>query len=297
MRRARRRSFQNDLILSSILFVSVCCPANYRAQQAGGVPDSRNPLLQDVPPQSPNYGVWGDDQLLNQFGQSSSKGAQSVTLLDEIQDARGSARHSQPFFIKKKSRQRLNAALEFVEHYPQSAFLAPACEMAAKASITLGDSKSAARYGREALKLLPENPVLLVLLAEEETQEGNSAQATEDASQTLECLRRFSRPTIFSEKQWTSVAARLRATSYYILGKAATEAGLSTTGAERTQKLEEAEDFTFRSLRLDPSNSTTGYLLGLIRLARGISRGRRSPSHPFTCAAARSKKARSGVFD
>ena len=272
MLRARRWSFRSDLILSSIVLLSVCCPANYRAQQAGGFPDSRSPLSQDVPPQSPNYGVWGDDQLLNQFGQPSSKGAKSVTLLDEIADA-GEREAFAALFQKKNPQQRLNAAVEFIERYPQSAFLAPAYEMAAKASITLGDSKSAARYGRKALKLLPENPVLLVLLAEEETHEGNAAQATEDAIQALECLGRFSRPAIFSEKQWTSTAIQLRATSYYLLGKAATEEGLSTTGAERAQKLEEAEDFTFTSLRLDTANSTTGYLLGLIRLARGNQQG------------------------
>lgn len=81
----------------------------------------------------------------------------------------------------------------------------------------------------------------------------------------------FLSPAAFSEKQWESLDKQLRATSYYILAKAATEEDVS--GAEGKRKLQEAEEFASMAVRLNPSDPASTYLLGLIRLARGNQAG------------------------
>jgi tetratricopeptide (TPR) repeat protein len=113
----------------------------------------------------------------------------------------------------------------------------------------------------------------LVPLADAEIQQGNLAVAAQDARTALDCLQRFLRPVIFSEKEWSALEKQLRASSYYVLGKAATEQGLNAQGPERDRKLQEAEGSTRQSFQLNPSDPTTSYLLGLIRLVRGNLKG------------------------
>jgi predicted CXXCH cytochrome family protein len=195
-----------------------------------------------------------------------------VTLLDEIDDP-GERKAYLALFKKQNAQARRTTAIDFLGKYPQSWFLSQAYEIAAKASMDLGDNNSAIQFGRESLKLLPENPLLLVPLADVETQEGNSAGATQDARMALNCLDRFLRPAVFSEKEWTALERQLRATSYYILGKAAAGQGLDAKGPDRDSKLQEAEDFASKSFHMNPSDSAAVYLLGLIRLARGNPKG------------------------
>jgi tetratricopeptide (TPR) repeat protein len=263
---------RGKIFLSSPLILGVFAVVIYCAQQSGNPANSRGLSPQNVPSQFPNYSVWGEDQLLNQAKGSAAKPGNTVTLLDEIDDP-GERKAYAALFHKQDPQNRRKSALEFLDRYPQSWFLSQAYEIAAKASIDLGDTKSAVQFGRESLRLLPENPLLLVPIADVEAQEGNLVGATLDARMALGCLDRFLTPAVFSEKEWGILENQLRATSYYILGKAATEQGLSAKGPERDRKLQEAEEFAGKSFHLNPSNSTTAYLLGLIRLARGNSKG------------------------
>ena len=257
--------------LSTPAFLGLFAVVIYCAQQSSNPFNSRGPFPQSAPSQNPNYSVWGEDQLLLQT-QSATTAGKSLTILDEINDA-GERKAYLALFQKQSAEARRRTALEFLEHYPQSAFLSQAYEVAAKASINLGDTRSAVEFGRLSLQILPENPLLLVPLADAEIQQGNLAVAAQDARMALDCLERFLKPAIFSEKEWSALEKQLRASSYYVLGKAATEQGLNAQGPERDRKLQEAEEFTGHSLQLNPSDPTTSYLLGLIRLVRGNLKG------------------------
>ncbi len=223
------------------------------------------------PSRTPSYGIW-DDRGVDQLAGSSSLRQRQVTLLDEI-DNPGERKALAALYEKQDASSRLKTAEEFLERYPESAFVSQAFEIAAKASIDLGDYKSAIRFGRESLHLLPENPLLLVPLADVEVKQGDTARAIEDAKLALECLDRFIGPAIYSEREWKSLARQLRATCNYVLGKAVTVQAVNTVGTERQRKLQVAEEFTEKSLDLNPSEATTAYLLGLIRLARGNAQG------------------------
>jgi len=263
---------RNKIFLSSPALLVLFGVLIYSAQQSGNPGSPGGLFPQSAPSPSSNYSVWGEDQFLTQTERSAAKAGSSLTLLDEIDDP-GERKAYLALFHKQNAQERRKSAEEFLKHYPRSSFLWQAYEIAAKASMDLEDNKSALEFGRESLRLLPENPALLVPIADVETREGNLAGATQDARMALDCLDRFLRPAVFSEKEWRALEKQLRATSYYVLGKAATEQGLSTKGPERDSKLQEAEEFTSRSYRLNPSDSTTTYLLGLIRLSRGNLKG------------------------
>src|SRR5258708_12099659 len=62
--------------------------------------------------------------------------------------------------------QRLQQAKSFLAQFPQSAFLSQAYEVAARASFGLEDYDAGLNYARESLTLLPENPLLLVSVAD-----------------------------------------------------------------------------------------------------------------------------------
>jgi predicted CXXCH cytochrome family protein len=262
----RSKVFLCSPVILGLFGVAICSP-----QQNANPANPRATLPQNAFSQNSSYGVWGEDQLLTQ-NRSAAKAGNSVTLLDEIDDP-GERKAYVALFYKQNAPDRRKTALEFIQQYPQSWFLSQAYDVAAKASIDLGDNKSAIQFGRESLRLLPENPLLLVPLADVETQEGNSAGATQDARLALNCLDRFLRPSIYSEKEWTALERQLRATSYYILGKATIRQGLDASGPARDRKLQEAEEFTSKSFQLNPSDTAAVYLLGLIRLARGNLEG------------------------
>ena len=239
----------------------------YWAQQPGTCPSCRSAWPAGVPSQLPSYGVW-EDRSLEQFSGPGLKGDKLATVLDEIQD-RGERKAFAALFEKRSPEGRRKIAEDFLKQYPQSFFLSQAYEIAAKASIDLGDKKAALEFGRESLRLLPENPLLLVPLAEIQLQEGEAAEATQNARLALDSLDRFLGPSTFSDKEWTTLAQQLRASSLYILARAATAEGVESSGSEQAAKLKEAEELASKAWRLDPSDSNTAYLLGLIRLARG----------------------------
>ncbi len=257
-------------LLFSALILGAFGAVLYSAAQMGGPSGSTDQLRQNVPSQNPYYGVEGEDQLLDQLAGPSANRPKPLKIIDEISDPE-ERRAFAALHQKQGPQERLAAAQQFLKDFPQSWFVWQADEIAAKASIDLGDNKSAIQFGRQSLKILPENPLLEVPLAEVETMEGEPVAATQDARLAIETLDLFLSPAVFSERQWASLDKQLRATSYYILAKAATEEGLN--GADGGKRLQEAEDFASKALRLNPSDPSNTYLLGLIRLARGNQAG------------------------
>ena len=250
------------LATSGILALSTIC-----AQQTGPLTPSKGSAPANDPFQAGTFNV-EENEAGDQFFGTSLKGDMLATILDEIPDA-GERKDFADLFEKRDPAERRKVAENFLAHYPQSSFLAQAFEIAAKASIDLGDDKAALQYGGEALKLRPENPLLLVPVADIQVREGLLAEGTQNASLALDCLDRFVGPSVFSKQEWTILSRQLRATSLYILAEAALKEGVKSTGAEQVAKLKEAEDFADKSRRVDPSDANTAYLLGLTRLARG----------------------------
>src|ERR1039458_278396 len=108
---------------------------------------------------------------------------------------------------------RLKAARVFLTEYPDSWLLAEVCEIAAKASIDLGEFPTAISYAKESLRLFPENPLLLVPLANAQIEQGLLHDGERSAQDALEYLDRFSHPSSVPESEWPALLAQLKASS------------------------------------------------------------------------------------
>src|SRR6185312_17108709 len=97
---------------------------------------------------------------------------------DEVSDGR-ERRALVDLYKLRKPGERVDAAERFLSAYPQSDFLADVDELAAKAYVDQGDIQRALFHARRSLKIMPENPLLLVTMA----NAADAAGLAEDARQ------------------------------------------------------------------------------------------------------------------
>ncbi len=145
---------------------------------------------------------------------------QSYTILSRVSDAQ----ERQAFLDLYRTQnvaKRHELALRFIQSYPQSWLLAPAYDLAAKASIDLGSFKDALDEGRFSLRLMPENPSLLVLLANVEARTQAFPAAERDARDAIDYLNQF--------EQAENLKMQLAASAYFALGRALVAQGFTNT--------------------------------------------------------------------
>jgi predicted CXXCH cytochrome family protein len=165
-------------------------------------------------------------------------------------------------------RQRRDLAQSFLKNYPASWMIEPAYEIASKANIALGDYPAALDYGKRSLRLLPENPFLLVALADADIRTGQYAAASQSAQDALWHLNRFDRPTSIEANDWPQVKSRLEAQARFVIGRAAAIEAQAAAGATRAQRFSDGEAALRESLRLDPAPGTA-FLLAMVVLNEG----------------------------
>ena len=190
----------------------------------------------------------------------------SLTLLDQVEDPAERKAFSALFKEGDPAIKR-RLADEFLESYPKSWLLSHVYEMASKASIDLDELQAALEYGGKSLRLLPENPFLLVSLANVQIHRKLTDQAVSSATLALEYLDRFDRPARFSEKEWAKLEPELRASCYYVLGRAAVTEALAAAESERDAHYRKGRDFLAESRRLNASDTSAAYLLGIAHLS------------------------------
>ncbi|MGD0011452.1 MAG: hypothetical protein ABSE93_23290 [Terriglobia bacterium] len=147
----------------------------YSAAQSGGRSGSTDLLRQNGPSLNPYFGVEGDSQLLDQLAGPFANRPKPRKIIDEISDP-AERRAFAALHHKRSAQARLMAAQQFLEDFPQSWFVWQAYEIAAKACINQGDNKSAIKFARQSLRILPENPLLQVPLADVETMDGETGR-------------------------------------------------------------------------------------------------------------------------
>jgi predicted CXXCH cytochrome family protein len=201
----------------------------------------------------------------------SPNGRKPLTFLNEIENESERAAFLRLYSERKPARRRMLAEA-FITTYPQSWLLAPVYEIAAKSSIDLDEFSDALRFARESLRLLPENPLLLVPVANLLVQQKAFAEAADRATEALEYLERFGRPASIAEREWPGLQAALRASGHFVLGTVAAAEGLGSGGALRTAKLAEAEAQLLQARELNQRDPEVAYLLGLVELSRGNPR-------------------------
>ncbi len=179
-----------------------------------------------------------------------------VTIFDEIEDPRERAEFRQ-VWDAAEPRTQLGLATQFIEQYPRSILLREAYELAARASVGSGERAAGLEWAKRSLRLMPENPFLLVMVADTAAKQGDLDLAVTSARDALRYLEGAQAPSPISPEQWPQTRARLRATALFVLGRAA---------AVREQ-YKEAEQSLVASLILNPDDMEALYTIGVVRMA------------------------------
>jgi predicted CXXCH cytochrome family protein len=211
-------------------------------------------------------------------------GPKRFTIIDQIADVK-ERRAFLELYGAREPRKRRKLAEDFVASYPQSWMLAQAYEIASKACMDLDDYDAAVQFGAQSLRLFPENPLLLVPLANVQAKAQQLAAAEERARAALEYLDRFDRPASISASDWPAMQSELKATAYFVLGRAALAQALQAPGSAKQQRLLQAESSLVQARALNSGDAEIVFLLGLTELSLGkqrtaalyFARARRTP--------------------
>lgn len=173
-------------------------------------------------------------------------------------------------YDKKGPKEIARRAQEFLSSYPQSWLLAEVYEIASKAFMDLGEYDRTLLFGRQSLNLYPENPILLVPLANVEVVQGHTEEAEQTARDALMWLDRIGRYGSVPASKWPSVELQLRAASEFVLGRvAASRAFAASREGERRKLLREAEEHLSRARATNAGDPLSAYLMGIVKLQLG----------------------------
>ena len=158
---------------------------------------------------------------------------------------------------------RKELAEAFLKRFPASDSRATVLDIAAKAAIDTGDLDAGIEYAKASLRMLPENPLLLVALADAQASRERHPAALASADQALYYLDRFERPARFSAAEWRVREAELRASCHAIRGRAALVRSFDALDSQRDTDLETAVMELRRARSYNPSHAPAAYLLGV----------------------------------
>jgi predicted CXXCH cytochrome family protein len=197
----------------------------------------------------------------------------SATIADGIKDP--AERSAFINIAKTKDPQKLfTLTRSFLEKYPRSAFLAEVAEGAARASFDLGDLQSGMDYARFSLSLLPENPLLLVAVADVQAVLHENEAAIASARDALDYLDRFDRPLTISAQAWPDAKKQQEATAWFVIGRALVNEALQDSlkdPARPKSSLQQAISALNRARALKPGDMEIVYLLGVAHLSANES--------------------------
>ena len=203
-------------------------------------------------------------QEIDSIGSSADR--TSATVADDIKDpAERSAfmtllKTTDPAKIQPISR-------AFLNKYPRSAFLAVAAEAAARSSFDLGDFRAGLDYAHLSLSLLPENPLLLVAVADVQAARQQNEAALSSARDALDYLDRFDRPARIPERDWPATKQNQQGTAWFVIGRALeNEALQSPAGSARISLLQQAVSALIQARALKPGDMEILYLLAVAHL-------------------------------
>jgi predicted CXXCH cytochrome family protein len=190
-------------------------------------------------------------------------------IADEITDS--AERSAFLRLFKPASPGEMRARAEaFLARFPQSAFLAQAYEVAARGCFDLGEYEQGLGYAQQSLALLPENPLLLVPVADVEARQNLNSAVIGHADEALGDLDRFARPASVREENWPNVRQQLKSTANFAKGRALLQEALAQpAGEERKQLLKKSEAALLDAQHFNYQDLEIAYVLGLAQFSSG----------------------------
>jgi predicted CXXCH cytochrome family protein len=156
----------------------------------------------------------------------------------------------------------------FLQQYPQSAFLATVYERAARSSFDLGDLTAGLSFAHQSLALFPENPLLLVAVADVQARTAHPEAALESAQDALDYFDRFARPSAISEQNWPKIKRLQQATAWFVIGRVQMVQALAVAASSAQAALvNQATSSLSQASALNPDDPEILYLLGILHVA------------------------------
>lgn len=178
-----------------------------------------------------------------------------TTIFDEIHDT--NERRAFRELWDAAPRAQIELAARFVGQYPRSVVLREVYELAARAFVAENDLPRGLLWANRALRLMPENPFLLVMVADISAKQRDFETAVTSARDALRYLERAEPPSHLSRQSWPAVRDGLRATAFFVQGRVAAERG----------QYKEAEQALMSALTLNPGDMEALYTIGVVRMA------------------------------
>jgi len=207
-----------------------------------------------------------------------SESRKPFTFLDQIEDKQERSAFLR-LYNERRPQQRRRMAAEFLREWPRSWLLSQVLDMACEAAMDLNDDQAALTYGKDSVRLMPENPFLLVRLANLRNKLNLPDGARQSALDALEQLDRFGRPAAVSKKAWPRIQQQARSSALVALAGAMLTEALRSKSKERIvagmEPLRQARE-------IDPQDPEIPYLLGIAQLSLGE---RQAAADDFAAAA------------
>lgn len=184
------------------------------------------------------------------------------TVLSQIEDP-GEASAFLAILNAKNPAERYALSQDFVKRYPSSWLLPQVFDVSARCAIDLGKFAAALIDGRFSLRLMPENPSLLILMANVEAQQSQFTVAFADAGNALEYLDQIERPPSTNQSEWNAIRPQLKASAYFARARVQASRGLAE---RKTNLLHNAVDDLNRAAAWNPSDPEIFYLRAIVEI-------------------------------
>jgi len=192
-----------------------------------------------------------------------------ASIADEIADSAERSAFLQLFKPAAPAEMRARAEA-FHARFPQSAFLAQAYEVAARGCFDLGEYELGLSYAQKSLALLPENPLLLVPVADVEARQQLNSAAIAHTRDALDDLDRFAGPASIRDEDWPNVKQQLKSTANFAKGRALLQSALTLpVGETRRESLKNSEASLLEALNFNKQDLEIAYALGLAQVSFG----------------------------
>jgi len=178
------------------------------------------------------------------------------TIFDEIKDAQERAAFRNVWDAREPAVQK-QLAVRFADQYPRSILLKEAYELAARAFVATGDYGGGLYWAQRSLRLMPENPFLLVMVADVAVKRSQPELAERSARDALHYLSDAAAPEPIAPQEWPRVRGELRSTANVVLAHLAAAGGRNA----------DAEQLLAVALAENPDNLEAAYVLGVVRAA------------------------------
>jgi len=186
------------------------------------------------------------------------------TIVSQIQDpAEAAAFLAALDAPDSKSRNAL--ANQFLNRYPRSWLLAQASDLAARSAVDREQYPEAVEKARFSLRLLPENPSLLVLLANIEAQQADYDQAVRDADLALEYLDEIERPSGMNQTEWNALRLQLKSSAYFARARVEASQALRKQPADKDRLARSLASLN-RAAAWNSKDDEVLYLRGIVEL-------------------------------